>query len=218
MMQRLLLSLAFSVAVVLGGCASRAPRSIFDLSSVERARLDSARIPYTVGDIEFMAGMIPHHAQAVVMGGWAESHGARQDVLVLAQRIVVAQRDEIQLMQTWLRDRNQRVPPADATHHRMVMDGMTHDMLMPGMLTDAQMKELDAARGSAFDRLFLTYMIGHHQGAITMVNKLFATDGAGQDETVFRFASDVYADQTTEIARMQSMLETVPGGGGRRPE
>ena len=92
----------------------------------------------------------------------------------------------------------------------MNMNGMTHDMLMPGMLTEAEMAGLEKARGSEFDRLFLTYMIKHHQGAITMVDQLFASYGAAQDETVFRFASDVYADQTTEIDRMQQMLETVP--------
>lgn len=84
-------------------------------------------------------------------------------------------------------------------------------MLMPGMLTDEELAQLDKARGSEFDRLFLTAMIRHHQGAITMVDQLFGTSGAGQDEVVFRFASDVYADQTTEIERMQKMLAATPG-------
>lgn len=79
-------------------------------------------------------------------------------------------------------------------------------MLMPGMLTDAQMKQLDAARGPEFDRLFLSLMIQHHRGAVTMVKELFDTYGAGQDELVFKFASDVNVDQTTEIARMEKML------------
>jgi len=95
------------------------------------------------------------------------------------------------------------------------MNGMEHDMLMPGMLNDEELARLDKARGSEFDRLFLNAMIRHHQGAITMVDELFATAGAGQDETVFRFASDVYADQTTEIERMQKMLATIPGSPGR---
>lgn len=89
----------------------------------------------------------------------------------------------------------------------MKMGEMEHDMLMPGMLTDAQLAQLDAARGAEYDKLFLTFMIQHHEGALTMVNDLFASPGAGQDETVFRFASDVFADQTTEISRMQTMLE-----------
>ena len=89
----------------------------------------------------------------------------------------------------------------------MKMNGMEHDMLMPGMMTDEQMAALDKARGPEFDRLFLTGMIGHHQGAIDMVDVLFKSYGAAQDELVFKFASDVYADQSTEIDRMQQMLE-----------
>jgi uncharacterized protein (DUF305 family) len=157
-----------------------------------------------------MTGMIPHHAQAVKMARWAPSHGARSDVAVLCERIVVGQRDEINLMRTWLRDHGKPVPDTNATRMHMTMNGVEHDMLMPGMLTDAELAQLDSARGPDFDRLFLTYMIRHHQGAISMVNALFASQGAGQDETVFRFASDVFADQTTEIDRMTKML-----GGNR---
>jgi uncharacterized protein (DUF305 family) len=165
------------------------------------------RLPYTDADVDFMAGMIPHHAQAVVMAGWAPSHGARADVAVLCERIVVAQRDEIAMMQTWLGDRGQFVPDATSTRHRMKMNGVEHDMLMPGMLTDEEMAALDRARGPEFDRLFLVGMIKHHQGAIDMVDVLFKAYGAAQDETVFRFASDVYADQSIEIDRMNKMLE-----------
>lgn len=161
-------------------------------------------------DIDFMSGMIPHHAQAVLIAGWAASHGARQDVRILCERQVVAQRDEIKIMQTWLADRGLPVPAADATHHRMVMNGVEHDMLMPGMLTDAELKQLDQARGPAWDRLFLTFMIKHHQGALAMVDDLFESYGAAQDDTVFRLASDIYADQQAEIERMQLMLS---GGG-----
>jgi len=168
------------------------------------------RLPYTDADVDFMAGMIPHHAQAVVMAGWAPSHGARADVGVLCERIVVAQRDEIAMMQTWLRDRGQFVPDAASTRHRMKMNGVEHDMLMPGMLTDEEMAALDRARGPEFDRLFLVGMIKHHQGAIDMVDVLFKAYGAAQDETVFRFASDVYADQSIEIDRMNKMLEEGP--------
>jgi uncharacterized protein (DUF305 family) len=89
---------------------------------------------------------------------------------------------------------------------KMTMNGMEHTMLMPGMLTEEQMKQLDAARGPEFDRLFLTDMIQHHSGAVSMVRDLFASYGAGQDELVFKFASDVNVDQTTEIARMEKML------------
>lgn len=162
-----------------------------------------------------MSGMIPHHAQAVLIAGWAPSHGARDNLRVLCERIVVAQRDEIALMQTWLRDRALPVPDAKATHMTMMMNGMEHSMLMPGMLNDEELAQLDKSRGAEFDRLFLQAMIRHHQGAISMVDELFKASGAGQDETVFRFASDVYADQTTEIERMQKMLAVVNAGGTR---
>lgn len=161
-------------------------------------------------DLEFMAGMIPHHAQAVKIANWVASRGARSDIRILAERIVVAQQDEIALIQSWLADRGQPVPRADATHHRMTMNGAQHDMLMPGMLTDHELAQLEQSRGHDFDRLFLTFMIRHHEGALTMVDRLFSSDGAGQDEVVFRFGSDVYADQSTEIDRMQQMLATIP--------
>ena len=165
------------------------------------------RLPYTDADVDFMAGMIPHHAQAVVMAGWAPTHGARKDVAIFCERIVVGQGDEIAMMQQWLRDRGQTVPDAKSTRHHMKMNGVEHDMLMPGMLTDEEMAALDRARGPEFDRLFLIGMIKHHQGAIDMVDVLFKSYGAAQDETVFKFASDVYADQSIEIDRMHEMLE-----------
>jgi uncharacterized protein (DUF305 family) len=155
--------------------------------------------------------MIPHHAQAIVMAGWSVSHGARADVRTLSERIIVSQRDEIRMMRRWLAERGQEVPDSMATRHRMRMGDMVHEMLMPGMLSDEEMAALDKARGSAFDRLFLTGMIRHHQGAIEMVRKLFSSPGAAQEQTVFRFASDVEADQTAEITRMLRMLETIGG-------
>jgi uncharacterized protein (DUF305 family) len=182
------------------------------LAALIRARSDSARNPHTEADVYFMSGMIPHHAQAVVMAGWAESRASRRDVKVLAQRIVVAQRGEIQFMQVWLRDRKLPVPDSNATHHRMNMGGTVHDMLMPGMLSDDEMTRLSNSSGLAFDRLFLTWMIRHHEGAITMVDSLFASPGAGQDVTVFLFATDVYADQTAEIDRMKGILGAIPPG------
>ena len=165
------------------------------------------RLPYADADVDFMAGMIPHHAQAVIMAGWAPSHGARKDVAILCERIVVEQRDEIAMMQGWLRDRGQTVPDATSTRHKMKMNGVEHEMLMPGMMSDEEMAALDAARGPEFDRLFLIGMIKHHQGAIDMVDVLFKAYGAAQDETVFKFASDVHADQSIEIDRMHAMLE-----------
>jgi uncharacterized protein (DUF305 family) len=165
------------------------------------------RLPYSDADVDFMSGMIPHHAQAVIMAGWAPTHGARKDVAVLCERIVVGQRDEIALMQGWLRDRGLTVPDAASTRMKMKVDGMEHDMLMPGMLTDEEMAALDRSRGPEFDRLFLEGMIRHHQGAVDMVDVLFKSYGAAQDEVVFKFANDVYADQSIEIDRMNKMLD-----------
>jgi uncharacterized protein (DUF305 family) len=178
------------------------------LSGVAKARADSARYPYTEADIQFMSGMIAHHAQAIVMARWAPSHGAAPSVRTLCERIINAQTDEIALMQQWLRDRRQPVPEPSPTG-RMMMNGVEHEMLMPGMLSEAQLQQLDQARGTEFDRLFLIFMIQHHQGAITMVKELFDTYGAGQDNLVFKFASDVNIDQTTEIARMEKILTAV---------
>jgi uncharacterized protein (DUF305 family) len=177
-----------------------------DIAAIARAKADSIRHPYTEADVYFMSGMIGHHAQAIVMAGWAPTHGAGPSVQRLAERIINAQQDEIVTMQQWLRDRLQPVPDARATGMKMMMNGEEHEMLMPGMLTDTQMKQLDEARGPAFDRLFLTFMIQHHRGAVSMVKDLFDSYGAAQDETVFKFASDVNVDQTTEIARMERML------------
>ena len=177
-----------------------------------KPRPDLVRQPYSQADVDFMTGMIPHHAQAVVMAGWAASHGARPDVRILCERIAVGQRDEIAFMRNWLRDRGQQVPAADATHHKMKMNGVEHDMLMPGMLSAEEMAALDKARGPEWDRLFLVGMIRHHEGAIKMVDDLFASYGALQDDDVYKFASDVYADQSTEIERMQKMLD----GGEKR--
>jgi uncharacterized protein (DUF305 family) len=171
-----------------------------------KARPDLVRQPYSDADVQFMAGMIPHHAQAVLIAGWAASHGARPDILVLCQRMVVGQLDEIATMRNWLRDRGENVPDANATHHRMNMNGVEHDMLMPGMLSPEQLAELDKARGPEWDRLFLTFMIRHHEGALKMVEELFASYGALQDDDVYKLVSDMGADQSIEIERMQKML------------
>jgi uncharacterized protein (DUF305 family) len=177
-----------------------------DSAAVAKAAADSARLPYTAADIHFMSGMIGHHAQAIVIARWAPTHGASASVRRLAERIVNAQEDEIIIMQQWLADRRQPVPEA-LPGTRMRMGGVEHVHLMPGMLTEDQMKQLDKARGAQFDRLFLAFMIQHHLGAVEMVKQLFGTIGAGQDETVFKFASDVSVDQATEIARMEKMLD-----------
>ena len=172
-------------------------------AAVARARADSVRYPWTAADALFMSSMIGHHAQAIVMSRLVPTHGANAAVQRLAERIINAQQDEITTMQRWLRSRGQPVPSAhpDSGGH-----AMHHTTLMSGMLTDAQLHELGQARGAEFDRLFLRGMIQHHRGAVAMVNALFATHAAGQDETVFKFASDVQIDQITEISRMQRLL------------
>lgn len=164
---------------------------------------DSGRRGYTAADVHFMSGMIYHHAQAVLIAGWAASHGASPSVQTLCDRIVASQKDEIALLSRWLATRHEAVPHPDPEH--MMMPDMDAGRLMPGMLTDEQLAQLDRARGADFDALFLRLMIQHHQGAITMVNQLFAA-GAGEEEPVYKMASSVYADQTTEIERMQRML------------
>jgi uncharacterized protein (DUF305 family) len=199
--------LAIAVTVSSASASAGAQQPPTGPAADPKARPDLVRQPYSEADVDFMAGMIPHHAQAVLMGGWAASHGARPDVAVLCQRMVIAQRDEIEFMRNWLRDRGQFVPEANATKHRMKMNGVEHDMLMPGMLTAEQLAQLDKARGPEWDRLFLTFMIGHHEGALKMVDDLFAAYGALQDDDVYKFASDLFADQTTEIERMYKMLD-----------
>src|SRR5262245_26563744 len=122
---------------------------------VAKARADSARRPYTEADVRFVSGMIDHHTQAILMAGWSRSHGAGSSVRTLSERIINAQQDEITLMQRWLRDRRQVVPRGSPRGMQMVVDGVAHPMLMPGMLTDDQLDQLDRARGAEYDRLFL---------------------------------------------------------------
>jgi uncharacterized protein (DUF305 family) len=204
-LSRSLAAAGLFVASLAAGCASAPPAS----AALHPTPPTLGRFPYADADVDFMAGMIPHHAQAVIMAGWCGSHGARKDLAVLCERIVVGQRDEIGLMQTWLGDRGLAVPDATSTRHKMKMNGMEHEMLMPGMLSDEEMAALDRARGPEFDRLFLEGMIRHHQGAIGMVDVLLKAYGAAQDETVFKFANDVQADQSIEIDRMTKMLEEI---------
>ncbi|MEJ2483120.1 MAG: DUF305 domain-containing protein [Gemmatimonadota bacterium] len=202
-----------------------------EIEALYHARTDSARMRFSRADVDFVTGMIGHHAQALIMSELAPTHGASPQVQVLASRIINAQKDEIALMQQWLRDRGQPVPevkiegldlkiemtgpvkpdPRPVADHDMAMEHGAHGdhSMMPGMLTQAQLEELDAAFGPEFDRLFLEGMIHHHGGAVTMVHELFAADGAGQDEAVFKLASDVQVDQITEIERMKQMLEAL---------
>jgi uncharacterized protein (DUF305 family) len=161
---------------------------------------DLSQVQHTDADVKFMQGMIGHHAQAIEMAELLKTRTSSDAMRKLALRIEVSQADEIKMMQEWLRSRGQEVPSEHAHH----MHGAT---LMPGMLTPEEMARLAAAKGVEFDRLFLEFMIKHHAGALTMVEELFASAGAGQDSEIFAFASDVDADQRMEIDRMGAMLK-----------
>lgn len=179
------------------------------------ARQDSARMNFTEDDVKFMTGMIVHHSQALIMSDLAPKNGASPQVQTLAARITNAQKDEIKLMQNWLRDRALPFPEIHIDGLKMMIHGLGEDHMhmdhtnMVGMLSPQQLQELSEAKGKEFDRLFLKYMIEHHKGAVYMVNELFNTDGATRDEAAFRLASDIQVDQRTEIARMQLMLDNM---------
>lgn len=155
---------------------------------------------YTPADVAFMQGMIGHHAQALEMVELLRTRTESDRMRMLAKRIEVSQTDEIALMQDWLARRGERLPDPHAHHH----PGGT---LMPGMLTADEMARLGAAKGREFDKLFLEYMIRHHEGALIMVRELFDVPGAAQEAEVFAFAADVEADQRAEILRMAAMLK-----------
>ena len=163
----------------------------------------------TAADVKFMQGMIHHHAQALDMVDLLEKNSNDADMKKLGLKIHVSQTDEIKMMQRWLQSRGQEAPDPRAHHMADMpgMEGMDHDVMMPGMLTKAEMARLAAAKGAEFDRLFLEGMIKHHSGALTMVADLFATAGAAQGSEIFAFASDVDADQRMEIDRMSAMLK-----------
>ena len=161
---------------------------------------DLRGVQATPADVEFMQGMIGHHQQAIEMAELLTTRTSDEAMRKLGQRIEISQVDEIHMMQRWLTVRRQPVPDEHAMH----MHGAT---LMPGMLTPEEMDHLAAAKGRAFDRLFLEGMIKHHGGALTMVADLFSHAGAGQEPDIFMFVSDVDADQRAEIARMSAMLE-----------
>lgn len=162
--------------------------------------------PVAAADVQFMQGMITHHAQAVEMTALIESRTTNPDVRGLGARISHTQADEIRFMKRWLITRGFPVAAAGGHEHH---HHMSHAM-MPGMLTPEQMKALAAAQGAEFDRLFLAGMIQHHGGALTMVDELFAAAGAGQEAELFNFATDVDSGQRAEIRIMQTMLEKIP--------
>jgi uncharacterized protein (DUF305 family) len=174
----------------------------------------SAGTPYhgpTDADTSFMQGMIMHHSQAVEMVALLRTRGESKELQALGDRIAISQTDEIKYMKQWLEDRGK--PTSMPMKHDMKgmegmdMKGMDMSMpMMPGMLSPQQMKDLEAAKGAAFDHLFLTGMIQHHTGALTMVDELYNTPGAGQDSILFDFATDIDNTQRAEIRIMQAML------------
>jgi uncharacterized protein (DUF305 family) len=165
--------------------------------------------PASPADIQFMQGMIMHHAQAVEMTALIDSHTENKDLRTLGARISRSQSDEIEFMKRWLVSRGQ--PISQAMTHMAHMDSSHEPMaLMPGMLTPKQMEALRKARGDEFNHLFLTGMIQHHDGALIMVKDLFDTAGAGQDAELFNFATDVDSGQRAEIRIMKSMVERKP--------
>jgi uncharacterized protein (DUF305 family) len=161
----------------------------------------------TAADIEFMQGMIHHHGQAIEMVELLKTHTQRPDMQLLGKKIEVSQNDEMKMMRGWLKDRGAEVPMDHGGGHMMMMSSGAAMPPMPGMLTEAQMKELAAAKGPAFDKLFLNGMIQHHEGALLMVDDLFKSPGAGQESVIFDFATHVDQDQRMDIARMRQMLK-----------
>lgn len=226
------------ILVVYTGCASTAPdltasteptasspqtasdEELVAMEDLFWERQREAMTRYTAAEVDFMTGMISHHAQALIMSELAPRNGASSSIKILSARIINAQMDEIATMQRWLENRGEPVPQVhiDGLDLMIHIPGQEHTMgqghdhaMMPGMLTRAQLEELAAASGPEFDRLYLTYMIQHHEGATVMVTDMFATDGAGNDEQAFRLATDINVDQKTEIARMKKMLEAMDG-------
>ncbi len=226
------------ILVSISGCSSseavtESSEPQRDLSAMEEIyweRIKESRMNFTDADVEFMNDMIGHHSQALIMSRLAPENDASHSIQTLAARIINAQGDEINLMKRWLSDRDQPVPrvhidglnlmihwPNDHGSHGHQSHGghnshqEMHDHSdMPGMLSPAELEELAAAKGREFDRLFLQYMIKHHEGALVMVQTLFAADGAAADREMFDLASGINAEQVTEIARMNLMLENIP--------
>ncbi len=201
--------LTFLVLALLGAAANAqvpiiqpgAPGQASRVITAEEAS-ELANQEYSLGDIQFLQGMIPHHAQAKEMSALAEDRTNNDMVLAVAERITLSQDDEIAMMQGWLRDRGLEVTPEDAHH----APGF---MRMPGMLSDEEMDALAAANGPEFDRLYLESMIDHHQGALDMVENLLDQRGSAQDPLLYEFTADVTSDQTSEIERMDAVLASL---------
>lgn len=209
-------AIALAVAVGLSACTAeagdseRTPRIVQPGAPGETSRvLEPGEAPeivvpeHTEADVRFMHMMIAHHEQALVMTALVPERTSREDVPLFARRIELSQADEIEYMRNWLAERDE--PPPGGHDHGDVES-------MPGMLTDAQLAELEAAGGAEFDRLFLEYMYYHHTGALEMVQDLFAVDGAGEEPEIWRLANDIDSDQRIELARIETMLAEFEDG------
>jgi uncharacterized protein (DUF305 family) len=214
-LSRRMLAPGLLAILVITGCR-RTPRVVEPVSGRPTVEVSSntVRPRHTAADVRFMQGMIHHHAQALAMTSLVPTRTRRDDMRLLAERIDVSQRDEIRLMEQWLRSRHEEVPTLDAHHGHH--DAASHSALMPGMLTEDELARLAQATGPEFDRLFLQDMIRHHEGALTMVSELFGSSGAAQESETYRFASDVDSDQRAEITRMRALLQSLPAGGPSR--
>lgn len=196
-----------ALALTLSGCAAGRTVSVVQPGSPgepsKPTTVTAVAGGYTADDVSFMHGMMHHHQQALDMVALIEARTDSEPLRLLGERIALTQREEIGLMRTWLEQRGESVP--DPTAHAMM------EMPLPqGMLTPEEMAALAASSGVEFERLFLEDMIRHHQGAVSMVDRLFASAGGGQESAVFQFASGVVSEQPIEIARMRRMLASLP--------
>ncbi len=205
--------LALLTLLALGGCGSRSVPAA-PPEPAARPAAETSAAGYAPADARFLQQMIPHHAQALVMTEMVPERTENATLSLLAERIAVSQQDEIAMMQRWLRDHGAAVPGADGSGAATGGHGMHGERgghaMMPGMLTPAQLRQLAAATGSDFDRLFLELMIQHHEGALVMVNELFDSPGGGQSSQMYSIAAEIDADQRAEIARMRRLLAGPP--------
>jgi uncharacterized protein (DUF305 family) len=185
---------------IVQGAAPGEPSRRIDPEDLERTEAT----PHTRADVDFMQGMIHHHAQALVMTSMVRDRSASRDIPILARRIEVSQEMEVETMERWLRERDEDVPTAEDHEN----DHGGGGNLMPGMVGHDKLAELAAADGREFDRMFLEYMIRHHQGALTMVRRLYDRNG-GNEESIGLFARHVESDQGIEINRMGGLLAQV---------
>lgn len=216
-MKRILLALTISTApACAAGASEPGPRTVQPGApgeasrEVEAARPGRAEHPYTAADVGFLRAMIPHHAQALAMTALAPDRAAREDIRLLAERIDASQRTEIAQMRRWLESRGEPAPATGWEQHAghvMAAAAAGDPGGAHGMATPEELARLEAARGAAFDRLFLTLMIRHHEGALTMTRELLASEGAGQEPELFQLLSHIDADQRAEIARMRRILD-----------